>query len=208
MNAPRYAVIFDCEFAAVEGSLGRLWCGPADPDPVLVQIGAAKLVLGDDFDVHETYRRFVRPLNRAGKPLTIDPFLTSLTGISQSDIDREGVALEAALAEFDRFSEGALLWSWGKDELFALAVSCFVAGITPPIPATRFANACALLLAAGMPAEDLSRTRSSDLAAYYNIARPALHAHDALDDALSVAYALQLLLRQGKLTPDALLSSR
>ena len=205
MSAPRRAVIFDCEFAAVEGSLGRLWCGPADPDPVLVQIGAAKLALTDDFAVLETYRRFVQPVDRAGRHFAIDPFLTGLTGISQADIDAQGVSLQTALAEFDRFSEGAILWSWGKDELFALAVSCFVAGVVPPIPATRFGNACALLLAGGMPSEDLARTRSSGLAAYFNIVRPELRAHDALDDALSVAYTLQALLRQGKLTPAAFL---
>jgi len=200
--APR-AVIFDCEFAAIEGSLGRFWCGPADPDPVLVQVGAAKLALTGDFAVLETYRRFVQPVSRTGGRFAIDPFLTALTGISQADIDQDGVPLQTALAEFDRFSEGGVLWSWGKDELFALAVSCFVAGFAPPIPATRFGNACALLLAAGMPAADLSRTRSSGLAAYYNIDLPELRAHDALDDALSVALTLQHLLRQGKLTPAA-----
>jgi hypothetical protein len=33
----------------------------------------------------------------------------------------------------DRFSEGARFWSWGKDELNMVAISCYVAGIPAPI---------------------------------------------------------------------------
>jgi DNA polymerase III epsilon subunit-like protein len=168
-----------------------------------VQIGAAKLALTDDFAVLGTYRRFIQPVDRAGTRWKIDAYLTGLTGIAQADIDAQGVPLPTALAEFDRFSEGAGFWSWGKDEINMLAVSCFVVGITPPILATRFANAGSLLLEAGMPYEDLQRTRSSGLAAYFNIDRPELRAHDALDDAMSVACTLQHLLRQGKLAPAA-----
>ena len=100
--AARHAVIFDCEFAANEGSLGRLWCGPADPDPFVVQIGAVRLALTGDFAVLETYRRFVQPVDRAGARSTIDPFLTRLTGIAQADIDGAGMPLEAALARCER----------------------------------------------------------------------------------------------------------
>jgi DNA polymerase III epsilon subunit-like protein len=82
-----------------------------------------------------------------------------------------------------------------------VAISCYVQGLTPPLPATQFGNACALLLRAGMPYEDLKRTRSNKLADHFQITHPPLRGHDALDDALSVAYVLQALLRQGKLCP-------
>ena len=36
------AIIFDCEFLAIEGSPQRFWCGPFDPDPVVAQIGAVR----------------------------------------------------------------------------------------------------------------------------------------------------------------------
>ena len=80
-----------------------------------------------------------------------------------------------------------------------VAISCYVAGLTPPIPVRRFGNACHLLLRAGMPLEDLEKTRSDRLSAYYNIDHPPLRGHDALDDALSVAYTLQHLLGTGAL---------
>ncbi|MGO7565672.1 exonuclease, partial [Rhizobium johnstonii] len=53
----------------------------------------------------------------------------------------------------DIFSGGARFWSWGKDELNMLAISCYVAGIHPSIPARRFDNAVKLLVAAGKCSE-------------------------------------------------------
>lgn len=83
-----------------------------------------------------------------------------------------------------------------------IAISCYVAGIQPSIPATRFDNAVKLLIAAEMPIEDLARTPSNKLADYYGVEHPPLHGHDALDDALSLAYTLQHLMLTAKLRPD------
>ena len=110
--------------------------------------------------------------------------------------------MQEALVALERFAGGARLWSWGKDELNMVAVSCYVAGIAPVIPAHRFDNAVKLVIAAGMPLEDVGKTRSSTLARYYGVELPALKAHDALDDALSLAYAFQHLLKTGKLQPE------
>ncbi len=41
------AIVFDCEFVCVEGSLSRFWCAAQDPEPVIAQIGAVKLALLD-----------------------------------------------------------------------------------------------------------------------------------------------------------------
>ena len=112
----------------------------------------------------------------------------------------EGLSLTEALAQFDRFSDGAQLWSWGKDELNMMAISCYVAGVTPPIPAYRFDNAARLFLQAGMPEADLAKTRSNTLSAYYGLEHPPLRGHDALDDALSVTYVLPHVFKQGNLT--------
>ena len=197
------AIVFDCEFLCVQGSPSRFWCGAHDPDPVIAQIGAVKLGLDGDFPLVDTYKAYVRPVDRWGNAYAIDAFFTRLTGITQANIEAEGVALQDALAGVDRFSDGARFWSWGKDELNMVAISCYVAGIRPPIPAHRFDNAVKLLIAAGMPMEDLARTRSNTLADYYGVQHPPFRGHDALDDALSVAYALQHLLQAGKLQPDA-----
>lgn len=198
-----HAVIFDCEYLVVEDAQRRFWCGPHDPDPVVAQIGAVKLGLRDDFPILDRLRLYVQPRDRHGRDYAIDPFFTRLTGITPETIASVGMPLQEAIAAFDRFADGAGLWSWGKDELNLMAISCYVAGIAPTIPAARFDNACKLLLKAGMPDDDMKQTRSNQLADYYGIDHPPLQGHDALDDALSVAYALQHLLRTGKLTADA-----
>ena len=197
------AIIFDCEFLCLEGSQRRFWCAAHDPDPVIAQIGAVKLQLEGDFPLLETYKAYICPVDRQGERYAIDPFFTGLTGITEDIIAAEGIPLQEALSGFDRFSEGIKCWSWGKDELNMVAISCYVAGIQPPIPAHRFDNAVKLLFAAGMPVEDLARTPSNRLADYYGVKHPPLQGHDALDDALSISYALQHLLKSGKLTPDA-----
>lgn len=196
------AIIFDCEFLCLEGSQRRFWCAAHDPDPVIAQIGAVKLGLEGGFPLLETYKVLISPVDRHGRRYAIDPFFTRLTGITEENIEAEGVPLQEALSSFDSFSEGAQCWSWGKDELNMMAISTYVAGIQPPMPARRFDNAVRLLLAAGMPVEDLAKTPSNSLADYYGVEHPPLQGHDALDDALSVSYALQHLLRSGKLKPE------
>ncbi|TPM37175.1 3'-5' exonuclease [Mesorhizobium sp. B2-3-4] len=196
------AIIFDCEFLCLEGSQRRFWCAAHDPDPIIAQIGAVRLGLEGDFPVLDTHKAYVRPVDRFGRKYALDPFFTGLTGITEEIVEAQGVGLEEALADVDRFSAGARFWSWGKDELNMVAISCYVAGIEPSIPATRFDNAVKLLIAAGMPIEDLARTPSNKLADYYGVEHPPLRGHDALDDALSLTYTLQHPMRAGKLLPD------
>ena len=197
------AIIFDCEFLCLEGSQRRFWCAAHDPDPVIAQIGAVKLGLNGDFPIVDTFKAYVRPIDRFGNRYVLDPYFTKLTGLTEETIEAEGVLLQDALVKFDNFSDGSRFWSWGKDELNMVAISCYVAGIQAPIPAHRFDNAVKLLLAAGMPVEDLARTPSNKLADYYNVQHPPLQAHDALDDALSISYTLQHLMKGGKLRPEA-----
>lgn len=196
------AVIFDCEFLCLEGSKRRFWCAAIDPDPVIAQVGAARIALEGGFEIIETFRAYVTPLDRHGRRYGLDPFFTQLTGITEDDIERAGQPLSEVLAAFDRFAHGARCWSWGKDELNMLAISCYIAGVTPPIPAGRFDNAVKLVLAAGMPVEDIARTPSNRLVEYFGVEHPPLRGHDALDDALSVTYAVQHLLRTGRLAAD------
>lgn len=198
----KHALVFDCEFLTAEGSPSRFWCGPYDPDPVVAQIGVAKIGLEGDFPLLDTLRLYVIPRDRHGQQFTLDPFFTKLTGIAEDDIKQEGLSLNEALKRTKNFASGARLWSWGKDEFNMVAISCYVEGLAPPIPATQFGNACALLLKAGMPYEDIKKTRSNRLADYFKIDHPSLQGHDALDDALSVAYVIQALLQREILRPS------
>lgn len=202
------AILFDCEFLCLEGSQRRFWCAAHDPDPVVAQIGAVKLGLEGDFAILDSYKAYIRPIDRFGEQYALDPFFTALTGITEENFKVEGMALQDAIAGLDRFSDGARLWSWGKDELNMMAISCYVAGIPPSIPAHRFDNAVKLLLAAGMPVEDLAKTPSNKLSHYYGVQHPPLKDHDALDDALSISYTLQHLMRTGSLASEVFDLSR
>ncbi|MBB3234763.1 3'-5' exonuclease [Phyllobacterium endophyticum] len=196
------AIIFDCEFLCIEGSQRRFWCAAIDPDPVIAQIGAVKLGLEGEFPILDSFKAYVRPIDRFGKRYPLDPYFTNLTGITEENIAAEGLTLQEALSTLDDFSDGARFWSWGKDELNMVAISCYVAGIHPVIPSYRFDNAVKLLIAAGMPVEDLARTPSNKLADYYHVEHPPLQGHDALDDALSISYTLQYLMKTGRLQPE------
>ncbi|MFU8824436.1 exonuclease [Yoonia sp.] len=198
----KHALIFDCEFLTAEGAPSRFWCGPYDPDPVVAQIGVIKLGLENDFPILDTLRLYVTPRDRRGERVMLDPFFTKLTGIADVDIEREGLRLHEALERVKHFASGMRLWSWGKDEFNMVAISCYVEGLVPPVPITQFGNACDLLLKAGMPYDDLKKTRSNSLSDYFNVAHPPLKGHDALDDALCVAYVVQSLLQQEKLDPS------
>lgn len=199
-----HCIVFDCEFLTDEGAPGRFWCGPHDPDPVVAQIGLVKIGLQGDFPVLETARIHIVPRDRQGARVALTPLFTRLTGITEATLDREGRPLGAALEETARFADGARLWSWGKDEFNLVAISAYVEGIAPPIPATRFGNATSLLLKAGMPYADICKTPSNRLADYYGLADPARRDHDALDDALSVAHVLRHLLARAALTAQDL----
>jgi DNA polymerase III epsilon subunit-like protein len=194
------AIIFDCEFLVTEGAQRRFWCGPYDPDPIIAQFGAAKISLDGQFDIIETLRTYVKPIDRNGVSFEIDPFFTKLTGITQEIIDIEGISLLEANRLLCDFAGDAKLWSWGKDELNMMAISCYIAGIEPSLPAHKFDNACRLLLASGMPYDAIKQTRSNELAGFFGIKHPPLKEHDALDDALSVAYVIQHLLRNERLS--------
>lgn len=194
-------VVFDCENLTNETSPGRFWCGPDDPDPLLVQIGALRLSLVPPFDLGDSFDGIVTPVGRDG-PVAPSPFFTRLTGIDAARIAREGRPLVRALADLAAFAGDDALWSWGKDEITSIAPACFVAGIVSPLPAARFGNAAALLVAAGEPLETVHRLRSHTLPQHFGL--PAEEAaHDGLADARGVARVLQHLLRAGRLDPAA-----
>lgn len=195
-----HTIVFDCEFLVDDGAYRRFWCGPYDPDPIVVQIGAVKLDVADTFQPIEELKLYISPVDRYGKQAEIPKFFTNLTSITPEQVASEETLLADAIATLSDFADGAKFWSWGKDELNLLAVSCYVAGIPPILPADRFDNACKLLLKAGMRYEDIQKTRSGDLASYFKLTDQQESRHDGLDDARSIAKVLQFLLDSGKLS--------
>lgn len=196
----REAVVFDCEHLAEEGSPSRYWCGPDDPDPLLVQIGAVRLSLEPPFAIGESFDCIVRPVGRDG-PVAITGFFARLTGLDAARVAAEGRPLDDALGRFAAFAGDAPLWSWGKDEITSIAPACFVSGIVSPLPAARFGNSAALLLRAGVPLAEVHGLRSHTLPSRFGLP-PEPRAHDGVADARGVARVLAHLLGKGLLTPE------
>lgn len=182
--------------------MSRLWSGHGDPDPIVVQIGAVLLDLDDHASIVDQTKIYIKPTDRDGLPCQLDPYFVQLTGITSDVLASDAVDLGNALKQFSTFSRGTDLWSWGKDELFTLAVSCFVRGIAPPIGATRFGNLKNILSKAGMIEKDIKSTNSGELADYYGVGCESLAEHDALDDSLSLARTLRHLMLEGLLIPN------
>jgi DNA polymerase III epsilon subunit-like protein len=191
-------VVYDCEFLTAPGAPQRFWCGPTDPDPLTIQIGAVRLSLESPFAISDPTGWYVTPVDRDGARVPLHPLVTKLTGITEDRLDAEGMTLGDALQALDAFSDGAPLLAWGKDELLSLAASLFVQGLASPIPARRFRNAVPLVVQAGEPVESVERLRSHTICAHFGLP-DAGPAHDARGDAACVAAVLQHLLASGRL---------
>ncbi len=192
-------VVYDCEFLTAPGAPARFWCGPNDPDPLCVQIGAVRLDLAAPYDVSPGESWFVHPVDRDGQIVPVDPLLTRLTGITDARLVAEGMPLADALDRLAGFAGGDVLLSWGKDDLLTLAASLFVQGLSSPIPAVRFRTAVPLLVRAGETVETVQTLRSNTICTHFGLDQPG-PAHDARADAAGVAVVLQHLLRDGRLT--------
>ncbi len=202
------AIVWDVEFLTDAGAPQRFWCGPNDPDPVLVQIGAVRLGLEGDFPILDRFEQVVIPRDRAGDVWDLSELFVRLTGLSQDRVAREGVELGTALGALAEFAAGDTIWAWGNDEIFGVGISCYLAGIPAPIPATQFGNAVRLLVRAEVPVDEVQTLRSNTLCAHFGISDEGAQAHDALGDALSVALTLQHFLRQGRLRAEDFASDR
>lgn len=198
------AIIYDCEFATAPGAPQRFWCGPHDPDPIVFQIGAVRLSLEAPFEVLERFEVLIRPLDRNGAPLELDPLNARLTGVSPERLHSEGVSLGEALAQLADFAGSDRLWAWGKDEFNMVAISCYVAGIAPPIPATRFGNAPELFVDAGVAVDVIHGLRSNTMLEHFGLSLPDARGHDALGDARMVAEVLRHMMQGGQLDPARL----
>jgi DNA polymerase III epsilon subunit-like protein len=194
----RSVVVYDCEFLTAPGAPQRFWCGPDDPDPLTIQIGAVRLGLAAPFEVSKPVGWYVMPLDRDGERVPLDALVTRLTGITEAVLDAEALPLIDALQALADFAAGDMLLAWGKDELLSLAASLFVQGKASPLPAGRFRSAVPLLRAAGEAKETVEALRSHTICAHFGLAQPGA-AHDARGDALAVAHALQHLLVSGRL---------
>ena len=182
LDLPDTFIVFDMEWTAWEGSLERDWSGP-DEYREIYDIGAVK-VSGDNFEVDNTYQQRIT-LELVPK---MPAYSVKLTGLTQADLDRDGIPFKDMVAEFKKFTGDLLIYAWGIDGE-RLAENCQLKKVINPFPADQFRNMRELFKKYGIPADDYY---SSTILEYFG-QHNKHHAHQGLDDALNIVEALRLL---------------
>jgi inhibitor of KinA sporulation pathway (predicted exonuclease) len=185
--------IFDLEYTAWECSTARHWLAPGEFREV-VQIGAVKLD-ADSFAILDEFDALVCP--RFNQVLS--PYFEKLTGITNSQIARHGEDFATAYAAFLEFAGEGPIAAFGRDDR-ALQENIRLYGMTRARGLPVFYDLRGWFAVLGV---DPRGMHSCDLA-------PALgmpfqgRAHNALDDARSVAKVMAALASRGvRLRPAA-----
>ena len=182
----RSAVLYDLEYTAWEGSMARRWLDPGEFREV-VQIGAVKIDAGTLETVAE-FNLLVRPvLNKV-----LSSYFENLTGITNAMLAERGVDFREAYIRFAEFAGGGPIVSFGRDDL-VLVHNLALYGIhdAPALPVHH--NIAPWLNANGVSTKG---HHSSDVARLCGAVFQG-RAHDALDDARSLAAGSRALIARG-----------
>ena len=185
--------IFDLEYTAWECSMARHWLTPGEFKEV-VQIGAVKLD-ADSFAILDSFDTLVRPRIN---PL-LSPYFEKLTGITSRQLAHDGEDFAIAYARFLDFAAEGPIAAFGRDDL-SLRENLRLYGMTGARALPVFYDLSGWFAVLGL---DPRGMHSCDLA-------PALgmpfqgRAHNALDDAKSLATVMAALASRGmRLRPAA-----
>jgi inhibitor of KinA sporulation pathway (predicted exonuclease) len=185
-----YAVIFDLEFTAWEGSVESRWSRPHEHTEV-VQIGAVKLDAASLKEV-DAFEILVQP---RVNPVLSD-YLVQLTGITNAALQQRGVDFISAYSAFLDFVGGARAFAHGRDDLI-LAGNLQMYGWAGVLPLPAYANGVPWFAAQGI---DLKGKRACDVAEAAGAVFEG-RKHDALADARCVAAGFVHLIKRGALNP-------
>lgn len=190
-NRTAFAVVFDLEFTAWEGSLANHWLRPGEFKEV-VQIGAVKV--DGNFNTSETFDVLVRPrLNPV-----LSPYLERLTGITNEALRARGVDFAEAYGAFLAFADGLPIVAFGRDDL-VLVENLRLYGMSEAPPLPPYLNATIWLADQGL---DMRGLHACDVGPSAGVSFGG-HRHNGLDDALSVAAGIAALIARGASSPLA-----
>jgi inhibitor of KinA sporulation pathway (predicted exonuclease) len=178
--------VFDLEFTAWEGSMARRWLGPGEFTE-MVQIGAVKL---DSLTLEELDRFDVLVKPRLNPVLS--DYLVRLTGITNDEVAARGVDFTEAYRRFVAFAGEGRIMAYGRDDL-VLESNLRLYGIRHAPPMPPYTNVIPWLMAQGF---DLRGKHACDVGPLVG-ADFTGRAHNALDDARSVAAGIRMLVARG-----------
>lgn len=186
----REAIIFDTEYTAWEGSAARNWTAPGEFREIL-QIGA----LRTNIDTLEETAAFSVLAKPTLNPLLSD-YIQSLTGITQAQVDCEGLTLPDAVKHFVSFCGDRQLFCYGSDGLI-IAKNLALVGLRGTQPGLRSENIGHWFARQGV---DVRNLNSGSLAAAVGVTFEG-RAHDALNDCRSILAAVKALVARGAANP-------
>ncbi len=181
-----FAVIFDLEFTAWEGSIASRWTRPGEHAEI-VQIGAVKLD-AQSLKIVKTFEMLVQP---RVNPVLSD-YLTALTGIDNAMLAKQAVDLVTAYRAFLGFVGNSVTFAFGRDDL-VLADNLKLYGWSGAFPIPAYRNVIPWFAEHGV---DLKGKHACDVAEAVG-ARFEGRKHDALADAHSVAAGAVRLIERG-----------
>ena len=186
-------VVFDLEYTAWEGSMGRCWSEDWEHREI-VQIGAVLVDAAADFEQLDSFNRFIKPTRN---PL-LSNYFTALTGIDQTTVDNEGSLFAKAFSEFVQFvGDVKILFANGNDGE-VLRENCALNNIEYIFEHGRVVNIRSKI--ASEVSEKVGQkydfVDSGNLMNVLGCSTPTDEsAHDALADAKKIAFALSELRR-------------
>jgi inhibitor of KinA sporulation pathway (predicted exonuclease) len=186
-----YAVVFDLEFTAWEGSQERGWLAPGEY-PELVQIGAVKV--DNTFLPLAEFDRLVRP--RLNPKLS--GYMQRLTAITDDDIGERGVDFVEAYRDFIAFAGDLPILSFGRDDL-VFVENTRLYGLKDLTPLPPFVDLRGWLQAQGIDITS-RRFHACDVGPAAGVPFEG-HAHNGLADAYSVAAGVAALMARGAPPP-------
>ena len=190
-GARHYAVVFDLEFTAWQGSLASRWTRPGEHTEV-VQIGAVKLD-AETLKITGEFECLVRP--RVNPVLS--QYLTDLTGITNALIDKRGLDFITAYRAFLDFVGPSPMWAFGRDDLIFADNLKLYAWDALPMP--QYTNAIPWLAEQGVELKGKHACDVAEAAGTAFVGRK----HDALADARGVAAGIRAVVARGAANPFA-----
>jgi inhibitor of KinA sporulation pathway (predicted exonuclease) len=179
--------IFDLEYTAWECSMARSWLAPGELREV-VQIGAVRLD-ADSFAVQAEFEVLVRPRFNP----VLSAYFENLTGISNEQVQSRGVDFRTAYDRFLAFAGDCPIAAFGRDEK-VLEENLRLYGIRDAKALPLFYDLRGWFAVQGV---DPRGRHSCEIG-------PALgvpfvgRAHNALDDAKSLAAGMEVIAARGK----------